>query len=75
MVSSLSQDSLKQTFLKGEMTKRKGFSCWVISVLATEQHVRREEICHLGLALMMLSVMNTYHRGQDYLYSLACSDG
>lgn len=68
MVSSLAPDSLKQTFLKGEMTKRKDFLCWVRSVLATDQHVRREEICHLGLALMMLSVMNTYQRGQDYLY-------
>lgn len=78
LVSSLAPNSLKQTVLKGEMTKRKGFSCWVRSVLATEQHVWREEICYLGLALIRMSVTNTYKdhspRGRT-VFNATCSDG
>lgn len=74
LVSSLAPNSLKQTFLKGEMTKRKGFSCWVRSVLATEQHVWREEIFYLGLALIRMSVTHTYPRGRT-VFNATCSDG
>lgn len=73
LVNSLAPNSLKQTFLKGEMTKRKGFSAG-LEVYSPLSSMSGEKKCYLGLALIRMSVTNTYPRGRT-IFNATCSDG
>lgn len=74
MASSLAPNSLKQTFLKDGDDQEERFLMLIQEkYTAMEQHVWREEICCLVLALIVLSVLNIYHRASTVL-NAACSD-